>query len=216
MKFRGSEIIKILKGYYKEGGVTLKAENPYRLLIATILSAQCTDERVNKVSPLLFEKYKDAYAMADAEPDDVKNIIKSLGFFNQKAKNIVNASKILAEKFKGSVPEEREALEKLPGVGRKTANIVLSRVFQIPAIAVDTHVKRVSKRLFEIKENDPSKIEKIIMGIFPVDTWNDVNLTLIFHGRKICKPGKPLCNKCPVNGLCKYYMKGAKYEHGGH
>jgi len=207
-------IIKKLKSYHKEGGVTLDAETPFQLLVATILSAQCTDLRVNMVTKTLFKKFGTPESLANASFDEVVDIIKSLGFFNQKAKFIIEAAKKIVSDYNGKVPNSREALQSLPGVGRKTANIVLSRAFNVPAIAVDTHVKRLSKRIFGLKENNPDAIEKALMEIFPENVWNDVNLTFIFHGRTVCKPQKPLCDKCPINNYCKYFnSKEKKYGH---
>lgn len=209
------EVFIILKNYHKEGGITLEANTPFQLLIATILSAQCTDERVNAVSKGLFTKFGKPEMLAKADIYEISEIIKPLGFYNQKAKYIVGAAKKLVTDFHGEVPNDRNALQSLPGVGRKTANIVLSRVFGIPAIAVDTHVKRVATRLFDLKEKTPDKIEKALMKFLPESMWNDVNLTLIFHGRTICRPRRPLCNNCPVNRYCKYFKKKeTKYEHG--
>ncbi len=201
------KIINILKSHYRHGGVTLQAETPFQLLIATILSAQCTDERVNKVCKILFSRFETAEALSKADVAMVSEIIKSLGFYNQKAKNIVETAKRIVTDFKGKVPDDRELLESLPGVGRKTANIILSRVFNVPAIAVDTHVKRLSSRIFGIKDKSPEKIERRLMEILDKRLWNDVNLTFIFHGRAICKPRKPLCSQCPVKDYCKYFIK---------
>lgn len=201
------EIINTLKNYYKKGGVTLDADTPFQLLIATILAAQCTDVRVNMVTKTLFERFGTPEKLANATFDEVVDIIRSLGFFNQKAKFIIAAAKKIVNDYNGVVPADRGALQSLPGVGRKTANIVLSRSFNIPAIAVDTHVKRLSKRIFGLKEDSPELIEKALMKIFPENLWNDINLTFIFHGRSICKPGKPLCSMCPINNLCKYFNK---------
>lgn len=201
------KVIYILKEHYKGGGVTLEAESPFQLLIATILSAQCTDERVNRITKMLFKRYPTPKSLADATFEEVSEIIKPLGFYNQKAKYIVGAAKKIVNDYNGEVPNKRESLQAIPGVGRKTANIVLSRIFKTPAIAVDTHVKRVATRIFGIKRNLPDQIERELMQLLPEHLWNDVNLTLIFHGRSICKPAKPLCNSCPVSKFCKYYNK---------
>lgn len=209
-------VIHILKKQYNKGGVTLKADTPFQLLIATILSAQCTDERVNQITQKLFKKFGKPEKLAYSNIHEIKQIIMPLGFYNQKASYIINTAKAICEKFNFEVPADRDSLESLPGVGRKTANIVLSRIFNIPAIAVDTHVKRVSSRLFGIAEKDPDKIEKVLMEILPSKVWNDVNLMLIFHGRAICKPRKPLCSQCVVNYYCKYFNKGETYEYYRH
>lgn len=207
MSLLAAKIVEILRDYHKKGGVTLEANTPFQLLVATILSAQCTDERVNKVTKSLFERFGTPERLKMASLEEVSELIKPLGFFNQKAKYIIEVAKKIVDNYDGIVPSKREELESLPGVGRKTANIVLSRAFNVPAIAVDTHVKRLSKRIFGLKENNPDKIEAFLMENLPIELWNFVNLTFIFHGRSICKPIKPLCTKCPISKYCKYYIE---------
>lgn len=202
-----SRVIAMLRDTYRKGGVTLTFNNPFELLVATVLAAQCTDVRVNSITPILFESYPTPKALSKASTGSVSKIIHPLGFFNQKSKNIISLAAIISNQHKGKVPNDRVALEALPGVGRKTANIVLSRIFGVPAIAVDTHVKRVASRIFGFSDPDPYKIEKNLMKILPVRVWNDVNLSLIFHGRAICKPREPLCENCVIARYCAFHNK---------
>ncbi|KUJ96496.1 MAG: Endonuclease III [Desulfonauticus sp. 38_4375] len=181
----------------------LNWQNPYELLVATILSAQCTDERVNKVTPLFFKKWPDAETLAQASLTEVEEVIRSTGFYRNKAKNLVNTAKILSSKHGGKVPSTMEELLELPGVARKTANIILSNCFGVNAgIAVDTHVKRLSFRLGLSREKSPDKIEKDLMAIFPRQEWGKVNHLLVYLGREICKARKPDCQKCPLADIC--------------
>lgn len=206
------KILQLLKKHYKDGGVTLEAKDSFQLLIATILSAQCTDERVNKVTKLLFKKFPTPASLANAPYDEVVEIIKPVGFFKQKAKYIIETARLIVEQYGSKVPSKRKDLEALPGVGRKTANIVLSKAYSIPAIAVDTHVKRVASRIFGLNGKTPLVIEKFLMENLPEELWNDVNLTLIFHGRATCRAKRPLCNECIVNKYCNFFKeKGRSY-----
>jgi len=206
------EILKILKKEYPGSKTALSYSNPLELLVSTILSAQCTDERVNIVTKTLFKKYKTARDYANAHLKEFEQDIRSTGFFHNKAKNIIAACKIINEKFNGKVPKTMEELITLPGVARKTANIVLSNAYGIiEGIAVDTHVRRVSQRLEFTKNDNPDKIEQDLMNLFPKNEWFCINYLLIEHGRKICKAQKPLCPECPVNKLCpsakKFYKE---------
>lgn len=201
---KAKEILKALKKEYPSASTALKFKNPFELLIATILSAQCTDERVNKVTPVLFKKYPTPQKLANAKLTDVENIIRSTGFFRQKAKSIVNASKMIVEKYGGKVPDSMEELTKLPGVARKTANVVLGEAFGIASgVVVDTHVRRVSYRIGLTENKDPLKQERDLMKIFPSSEWIYAGMALILHGRKYCKAHKPLCNICPLEKHCK-------------
>jgi endonuclease-3 len=166
------------------------------------MSAQTTDVNVNKVTKNLFRKYPDAKSLADAPLDDIKDIIRSTGFFNAKATNIQNCAAMLVEKFGGEVPRTIEELVTLPGVGRKTANVVLGVCFGVPGWTVDTHVQRLSKRLGLTNEQDPEKIEYVLQDIFPGRDWSKLSITLIWHGRRICFARKPDCESCPINHLC--------------
>jgi len=183
----------------------LEYHTPFELLIATILSAQCTDERVNLVTTSLFAEANTPESIINLGQTALENKIRSLGLFHNKAKNILAACKVLVENFKGEVPDNLELLRALPGVGRKTANVVVSNAFGIPAIAVDTHVFRVAHRLGIAHEKTPEKVEEELMLIFPREKWSLVHHLLIFHGRRICSARKPRCEECPVTDVCKTY-----------
>ncbi len=198
-------IIKGLDSLYPDAKCELVYHNNFELLIAVVLSAQTTDERVNSVTPILFEKYPDARNLMNAKLKDVENIIRPIGLYHNKAINIIKLSKELSDHFDGEVPDDREALESLPGVGRKTANVVLNNCFDYPAFAVDTHVSRVSKRLGIAEEgDDPLKIEKKLMDYFPKKSWGKLHHQFIFFGRYKCKAIKPDCNDCPFRKDCNY------------
>ena len=198
-------IIKGLDSLYPDAKCELVYHNNFELLIAVVLSAQTTDERVNSVTPILFEKYPDARNLMNAKLKDVENIIRPIGLYHNKAINIIKLSKELSDHFDGEVPDDREALENLPGVGRKTANVVLNNCFDYPAFAVDTHVSRVSKRLGIAEEgDDPLKIEKKLMDYFPKKSWGKLHHQFIFFGRYKCKAIKPDCNDCPFRKDCNY------------
>lgn len=202
-KERIDDIIEILRKSYPKSRTALGFESPLEILVATILAAQCTDERVNKVTATLFKKYRKAADYAQADQTVFENEIRSTGFFRNKARSIINASKKIVEDFRGKVPDNMEALLILPGVARKTANIVLSSAFKkAEGIAVDTHVRRLSARLGLSKEEDPDKIEKDLMAIVPKDDWLDLNYMLVNHGRKTCMARKPLCPRCELKHLC--------------
>ncbi len=200
---RIEEIITILSEAYPSSRTALKHENPLQILVATILSAQCTDVKVNQITPALFEKYPTPSDFASADKQELEAEIRSTGFFRNKAKNIINASKKIVEDFGSKVPDNMEDLITLPGVARKTANIVLSSAFEkAEGIAVDTHVRRMSQRLGLSKEKDPDKIEKDLMKIVPKKYWLDFNYMFVNHGRKICSARKPLCPQCGLKPLC--------------
>ncbi len=210
---RTVEIIKILCKTYPKSRTSLQYKTPLQLLIATILAAQCTDERVNKITPPLFTKYKSSYDFARAQQKILEEEIRSAGLYKNKAKNIIAASKKMVEEFEGNVPDTMEALISLPGVARKTANIVLSSAFRkAEGIAVDTHVKRLSVRFGLSKEKNPDKIEQDLLKIVPKKYWLDFNYLLVNHGRKVCVARKPLCPECAIKLLCPspaiFYPKG--------
>ena len=204
---RTEKIRKILRARYPDVRTQLDYENPFELLVATILSAQCTDKQVNIVTKALFKKLKTPYDFADSPAEIVEQLIRPTGYFRNKAKNIINCSKAIIEKFNGEVPASLEELTGLPGVGRKTANVVLGAAFGIPGIVVDTHVSRIAQRLDLSDNKDPVRIEFDLMEIFPEKEWNDFCLHLIYFGREICKARKPLCPDCPVTKLCDYKNK---------
>lgn len=197
------KIIALLKKKYPHFTTALLHTNPVQLLVATILSAQCTDARVNIVTKTLFKKYKTVLDYAQANLKKFEQEIRSTGFYHNKAKNIINAVKMIVDKFNGKVPDSMEALIQLPGVARKTANIVLSHGYgKIEGIAVDTHVRRLSFRLGLTKNEDPVKIEQDLMGITPKKEWSHLSDLLIAHGRAICAAGKPKCPECVLGSLC--------------
>ncbi len=201
------EIIRVLKRAYPKAKIALNYENPLELLIATILSAQCTDMRVNMVTEPLFKKYRKAEDYAEADLSELEEAIRSTGFYRNKAKNIKKSCQMLVETYDSHVPNTMRALLTLPGVARKTANIVLSNGFGVVAgIAVDTHVRRLSQRLGITENKDPDKIERDLMRLVPREEWFSVSYLLIEHGRKICKARTPLCTHCVLGErLCPSY-----------
>lgn len=194
--------LAILERLYPHAETALEYSNAFELLIAVILSAQCTDARVNMTTPVLFKKYPNAQKLAKAKQEDVEHIIKSCGFFRMKARNIINCARELVEKHGAEVPREREQLEALAGVGRKTASVVMSVAFEEAAIAVDTHVFRVAHRLGLTLGKTPRDVENDLEAIVPRAKWRHAHHWLILHGRAICKAPTPLCPQCPVNELC--------------
>ncbi len=199
-------IMRSLDQLFPDARCELDHNNHFQLLIAVVLSAQTTDQRVNMVTPELFEKYPDAAALASAELSDVERIIKPIGLYHNKAINIIKLSNALLDRFDGDVPNDREELEALPGVGRKTANVILSNCFDVPAFAVDTHVSRVSKRLgIADEDDDVGKIEEKLMNYFPEDRWGKLHHQFIFFGRYKCKAAKPDCQDCPLKGICNHF-----------
>lgn len=196
------EELAILERTYPEAVTALHYTNPYELLIAVILSAQCTDARVNQTTPALFKKYPTPANLAVAKRADVEQMIKSCGFFRMKTKSITGAAQGLVEKYDGVVPSEREQLEALPGVGRKTASVVMAAAFKQAAFAVDTHVFRVAHRLGLTVGKTPRDVEDDVTKLVPPEKWGLAHHWLILHGRQICKAPTPLCERCPVNHLC--------------
>jgi endonuclease-3 len=202
-KDRILNVIEILEATYGGARIALKSANPFQLLVSVILSAQCTDVRVNQVTPVLFERFPDIRSMSEAPIEELEELIRSTGFFRNKAKNIKAASRIIVERFKGELPRTMEEMVTIPGVGRKTANIVLYNAYGVIAgIAVDTHVKRLAKRLGMTLEDNPIKIERDLMAIVPKKDWGEITYVLINHGRQICKARKPNCRECPVRSVC--------------
>jgi len=202
-KQRTAKILRLLKKSYPDVECALLHRNAYELLAATILSAQCTDARVNQTTPDLFSAYPDPFALAQADLADVEEIIRSLGFFRSKAKSLIGMAQGLVERHNGEVPEDLEALCKLPGVGRKTANVLLGVWYQHPSgVVVDTHVKRISRLLGLTKANQPEKIEQELMAILPRKEWIDFSHRLIYHGRQICIARRPKCHDCRLLPVC--------------
>ncbi len=203
-KDRITRIRKILKKTYPDVKTQLYYKNPFELLVATILSAQCTDKQVNTVTKVLFEKLKTPKDFAKVPLEKLEQLIRPTGFFRNKAKSIKNCASMLVENYDSEVPSKLDGLVRLPGVGRKTANVVLGAAFGIQGIVVDTHVGRISKRLDLTENKDPVKIEFDLMEIIPKKEWSDFSLQLIFFGRAICKARKPACPTCPLYNLCDY------------
>ena len=200
---RVEEIIRRLWEEYPDATTSLKHTNPYELLVATILSAQCTDERVNMVTPELFERYPSPEELAGAKPEDVEEIIRSTGFYRQKTKSLIGMAESVVEDHDGDVPDTMKELVKLRGVGRKTANVVLGNAFgKDEGVVVDTHVKRISGRLGLTRETSPEKIEPDLMELVPEDSWTDLPHLFIFHGRAVCKAPTPVCDECVLADLC--------------
>ncbi|MCS7229390.1 MAG: endonuclease III [Candidatus Kryptonium sp.] len=201
-KKRVRKIINVLKKLYPDAKTHLRFSNPLELLVATILAAQCTDERVNKVTEYLFKKYRTAHDYADADLKVLEQEIKPTGFYRNKAKAIKNCCKVLVEKYDGRVPDTLEELVDLPGVGRKTANAVLANAFGKQGIIVDTHLKRVTTRLGLVKSKDPDKIEFELMEIVPKNSWTLFSNIIGEHGRYVCEARKPKCSICKISKLC--------------
>lgn len=200
-------VMDILEKTYPSAKAELDFTNPLELLVATILSAQCTDVRVNKTTPALFEKYKTARDYAEADLEELMEIIRPCGFYRTKANHLIGAGRVMEESFQGQVPRTMEEIMTLPGVGRKTANVVLSNAYGVPGIAVDTHVFRVSNRIGLCDTDTPEKTEKALQKLIPKDRWSQSHHVLIFHGRRCCAARKPQCTVCPVSELCLFWRK---------
>jgi endonuclease-3 len=200
-------IYDALERHYPDADTELAYRNPFELLVATILSAQSTDARVNIVTPALFEKYPTARALAKAETAQIEPIIVSTGFFRQKAKSLVGMAQALVEHHRGGVPADMDALTKLPGVGRKTANVVLGHALGVPGLPVDRHVLRVANRLGLVSHDEPEKVEQALCALYPPERWTKVSDLLILHGRRICRP-TPKCPTCNARKDCDFYRSG--------
>lgn len=198
------EIYNTIAKIFPNAHCELNYNNPFEMVVATLLSAQTTDISVNKVTPELFQKYPTPFILKDADINDVMNIIKSIGLYKNKAKNIIALSNELVNKYNGEIIPDYEILTSLPGVGRKTANVVLAEVFDVPRIAVDTHVLRVSNILKLSQSDNPLQVEKDLMGLFDESLWKDAHLKLLFFGRYMCKAMKPICEKCPFLTKCTF------------
>ena len=207
-KERAQAIYRILTKRYPNVRCELDFKNPLQLLIATVLSAQCTDKRVNAVTPALFKRYKKVGDFASADLRELQGIIKSTGFYRAKAKNIKGLATKIVTEYNGKVPDKLEELIKLPGVGRKTANVVLGHAFDTPGITVDTHFGRLSRRFGWTKETDPVKVEFEVMELIPRKEWTNLSQRMIWHGRRICHARKPACGACPLAELCPSFGIG--------
>lgn len=202
------KIIKKLKEMYPDATCSLDFTTPFQILVAVCLSAQCTDERVNKTTPAIFAKYPTVYDFNNMDIKVLEELIHPCGFYKNKAKNLKAASKMIVEKFNGEVPDNMEDLTSVPGVGRKSANVIMLEAFHNPqGIAVDTHAKRISNRLGFSDESDPLKIEQDLLKVIPKEYYYDVNHLLVWHGRKTCTARNPKCKECALKDLCKEYNK---------
>lgn len=202
-KQRALEILIRLKKLYPEAPCTLDYETPVQLMVATILAAQCTDERVNTVTPALFRRFPDAAALAGADVSELEALVRSTGFYRNKAKNIQAACRLIMEKFGGEVPRSMEDLTSLPGVARKTANVVSAHAFGVNlGVTVDTHVKRLSYRLGLTKNTEPVKVERDLMKLLPQPDWENWSIRLVYHGRAVCNARNPQCDRCVLVDLC--------------
>ena len=207
---RSAQILDILELTHPEAKCALAYRSPFELVAATILSAQCTDERVNQVTPALFRRYPDAKAMARAKPEDLEAIVRPTGFFRAKSRSLLGCATALAERHGGEVPRTMDEMTQLPGVGRKTASVVLGHAYGIAeGIAVDTHVLRVTNRLGIAGADDPIEVERQLMAIVPRERWTRTTDLVIFHGRKICIARRPLCGECPLFALCRWPYRQA-------
>ncbi|MEZ4607479.1 MAG: endonuclease III [Deinococcales bacterium] len=202
MQTRALNILEALNQIYPNARTELDYQDSFQLLIATILSAQATDKSVNAATPALFERYSDAFSLAEAQLEEVESFIRSIGLYQNKAKNIIKSAQILVKEHAGTLPNDFDALLKLPGVGRKTANVVLSNAYNRPAIAVDTHVGRLARRLGLSEATHPDKVEKDLEALFPQEQWIFSHHALILHGRRVCTAKKPDCKLCRLALFC--------------
>ncbi len=205
------EIIEKLKEFYPDATCSLNFRNPFEMTISVMLAAQCTDERVNKTTPELFSKYPSPELMAKADIKDLEKIVHPCGFYKNKAKNVKACSQMILDKFNGKVPDNMVDLQSLPGVGRKSANVIMLEAFHNPqGIAVDTHAKRISNRIGFSKQTEPEKVEQDLLKQIPKEYYYDVNHLLVWHGRAICDSRKPKCEECPIKKYCDEYKKCIK------
>lgn len=207
---RAKRILEILIELYPSPRSELDYQGPLQLVVATILSAQCTDARVNQVTPALFAKYPDAFAFANADQEELEAMIHPTGFFRNKAKNIIACCQQIVNQHNGEVPDTMEELVELAGIGRKTANVILGNAFDVPGIPVDTHVGRLSYRMGLTRKKDPVKVERVLMKLIPKEEWTDFGHRMIFHGRRVCHAIKPQCEQCTMKDLCPKVGVGKK------
>lgn len=207
LKIKAENVSSILQNTYPEAACSLDYTDPLQLLIATMLAAQCTDQRVNIVTKDLFKKYTSVYDYANANPEELEEDIKSTGFYRNKARNIIRCCQKLIKDFDGKVPDTMEKLLTLPGVGRKTANVVLGNIYKKPGVIVDTHCKRLSNRIGLTNNEDPVKIEYDLMEILPEKDWTSFSNCLVYHGRAVCDARKPKCAECSIAAYCDFFNK---------
>ncbi|MCI5064601.1 endonuclease III [bacterium] len=204
---RKEELVDLLAELYPDPHSELNFKNDYQLLISVILSAQCTDKKVNEVTPELFARFPDFQSLAQGTEDEISTLIRQVNYYRSKARHLVQTGMMVSEQFGGEVPVQRKELESLPGVGRKTANVILSEKGIEPALAVDTHVYRVSRRLKLATRKDRDRVEQQLREKFPPHTWRDLHHRLIFHGRRVCKAQNPLCSSCALSHLCPSFCR---------
>lgn len=209
-KQRAINAVEALKSEYREALCSLEAKNPLQLLIATRLSAQCTDARVNIITPVLFDKYKTLEDFISADENDVQKIIYSCGFYRQKSRDIIGLAKMIKQRFNGRVPDTIEDLTTLPGVGRKTANLIMGDVYKKPAVVADTHLIRISNRLGLVDTKDPLKVELQLKKLLPPEESNDFCHRCVLHGRAVCDSRKPKCENCVMKGFCLFFERLSK------
>lgn len=209
LKTKAAKVSSILHSTYPEATCSLDYTDPLQLLIATMLAAQCTDQRVNIVTKDLFKKYTSVYDYANANPEELEEDIKSTGFYRNKARNIIKCCQKLIKDFEGKVPDTMEKLLTLPGVGRKTANVVLGNIYNKPGVIVDTHCKRLSNRIGLTNKEDPEKIEYDLMEILPEKDWTSFSNCLVYHGRAVCDARKPKCSQCNIAVYCDFFNKNS-------
>lgn len=207
---RAAQIVVSLRRAMPVARIELTHRSPWELLVATILSAQCTDQRVNQVTPALFQRYPTAHRMATAATADLEALIRSTGFYRSKAKNLLGCAKAVSTRFGGQVPDTMEELTSIPGVGRKTANVLLGGAFGKPGVVVDTHVRRVANRLALTRSQNPEHIERDLQSLYPEGEWTDISQRLLLHGRYICLARKPRCLTCPMYDVCLWEGKLSK------
>jgi len=207
LKDKAEAINRELAKAYPDARCALNYKNPFELLAATILSAQCTDERVNMVTPALFKRCPNAKTLSTIPQEELEELIRTTGFFRNKAKSLIGMATAVAGRYKGKVPAHMDELRELPGVGRKTANVVLGNCFDTPGITVDTHMSRLSQRMGLTRNSDPEKIEQDLMKLIPQKEWTLFSHRIITHGRQVCQARRPLCERCPVTSYCDYFQR---------
>jgi endonuclease-3 len=212
---RAQRLVNALLAAHPDAHCELRHRSAYQLLVATILSAQCTDKMVNSVTPELFARYAGVEQLATADASKLEALIRPTGFYRSKARSLLGMARAVVERHRGRIPRSMEELVRLPGVGRKTANVILGNAFGVPGIVVDTHVGRIARRLGLTSQEDPEKVERDLMELVPQRHWTQLSHALIFHGRRICGARKPRCLECPVSGDCRYFKTLAPMGLGG-
>ena len=213
---QGVQVMQILHRMYPDATCTLEHLDPWQLMVGAILAAQCTDARVNLITPALFDRFPDAAAMAKASQAEVEDLVRSCGLFRNKARAIIGASQVIIERHGGVMPDRLDALLALPGIGRKIANLILGDAFGIPAVVVDTHCARISRRIGLTDRDDPPGIEKDLMNVLPRTDWSDYGHLVVTHGRTLCMARQPQCDSCSLALLCRYALERTQADAGSH